>query len=76
MSVIRRAQWPRSSDSRLKGPSAALLKPWGSVFTLHYITLYSFSYIKQYLTINSCGYVYEQPVRTYCNIWLDVSQRS
>ena len=32
--------------------------------------------INEYLAIDSGGYVYEQPSRINCSIWLDVSQRS
>ena len=30
----------------------------------------------EYLAIDSGGYVYEQPSRINCSIWLDASQRS
>ena len=30
----------------------------------------------EYLAIDSGGYVYEQPLRINCSIWLDASQRS
>ena len=75
-----RAQWlrGRTSDSRLREPRfescAAVLKPWASFFTLHCSS--SLSYINEYLAINSGGYVYEQPSRINCSIWLDASQRS
>ena len=32
--------------------------------------------LNEYLTIDSGGYVYEQPSRINCSIWLDASQRS
>ena len=75
-----RAQWlrGRASDSRLREPGfescAAVLKPWASFFTLHCSS--SLSCIHEYLAIDSGGYVYEQPSRINCSIWLDASQRS
>ena len=74
-----RVQWlrGRASDSRLREPGfesyAAALKPWASFFTLH---CSSSLCINEYLTIDSGGYVYEQPSRINCSIWLDASQRS
>ena len=53
---------------------AAALKPWASFFTLHCSS--SLSCLNEYLTIDSGGYVYEQPSRINCSIWLDASQRS
>ena len=53
---------------------AAVLKPWASFFTLHCSS--SLSCINEYLAIDSDGYVYEQPLRINCSIWLDASQRS
>ena len=38
--------------------------------------LSSLSCINEYLAIASGGYVYEQPSRINCSIWLDASQRS
>ena len=70
-----RAQWlrGRASDSRLREPGfescAAVLKPWANVFTLHCSS--SRSCINEYLAIDSGGYVYEQPSRINCSIWLD-----
>ena len=75
-----RAQWlrGRASDSRLRGPGlescAAVLKLWASCFTL--LCSSSLSCINEYLAIDSGGYVYEQPSRIDCSIWLDPSQRS
>ena len=75
-----RAQWLRGrvSDCRLREPGfescAAVLKPWASLFTLHCSS--SRSCINVYLTIDSGGYVYEQPPRINYSIWLDASQRS
>ena len=75
-----RAQWlsGRASDFRLREPgfesSAVVLKRWASVFTLHYSS--SLSCINEYQAIDSGGYVYEQPSRINCSIWLDASQRS
>ena len=54
--------------------SATLLKPRASFFTLHCSS--SLSCINEYLAIDSGGYVYEQPSRIICSIWLDASQRS
>ena len=78
--LICRAQWlrGRALDSRLRDPGfesgAAVLKPWASLFTLHCSSL--LSCINEYLAIDSGGYVYEQPSRINCTIWLDASQRS
>ena len=75
-----REQWlrGRAFDSRLREPAfescAAVLKPWASFFTLHNAS--SLSYINEYLVIDSGGYVYQQPSRINCSIWLDTSQRS
>ena len=75
-----RAHWlrGRASDSRLRKPGfepcAAVLKPWANVFTLHCSS--SLICINDYLVIESGGYVYEQPSRINCSIWLDVFQRS
>ena len=52
----------------------AVLKPWARFFTLHCAS--SLSCINEYLAIDSGGYVYEQPSRINCSIWLDASQRS
>ena len=74
------AQWLRGRDSgsRLREQGfeccAAVLKPWASVFTLHCSS--SFGCINEYMAIDSGGYVYEQPSRINCSIWLDASQRS
>ena len=68
----------RASDSRLQEPGfefcAEVLTRSASVFTLHCSS--SLSYINDYLPIDSGGYVYEQPSRISCSIWLDASQRS
>ena len=68
----------RTSDSRLREPEfescAAMLNPWASLFTLHCSS--SLSCIHEYLAMYSGGYVYEQPSRINCSIWLDASQRS
>ena len=75
-----RVQWlrGRASDSQLRGPGfescAAVLKPWARFFTLHCSS--SLSCINEYLAVDSGGYVYEQPSRINCSIWLDASQRS
>ena len=77
---LSRAQWPRVRvlDSQLRGPGfescAAVLKLGASVFTLHCSSL--LSCIKEYLAIDSGGYVYEQPSQINCSIWLDASQRN
>ena len=74
------AQWlrGRASDSRLREPGfescVAVLKPWAIVFTLHCSSL--LNCITEYLAIDSGGYVYEQPLRINCSIWLDASQWS
>ena len=74
------SQWLRSraSDSQLREPgfesSVVELKSWASFFTLHCSRL--LSCINEYLAIDSGGYVYEQPSRIKCSLWLDVSQRS
>ena len=73
-------QWlrGRASDSRLREPGfencAAVLKPWASFVTLQCSG--SLSCINEYLAIDSGRYVYEQPLRINCNVWLDASQRS
>ena len=75
-----RAQWlgGRASDSRLREPGfescAAVLKPWAIFFTLHCSS--SLSYTNEYLAIDSCRYVYEQPSRINYSIWLDASQEA
>ena len=51
-----------------------MLKSWASFFTLHCSS--SLNCINEYLTIDSGGYMYEQPSRINCSIWLDDSQRS
>ena len=65
-------------DSQLREPRfescAALLKPWANCFTLHCYS--SLSCINEYLAIDIGGYVYKQPSRINCSIWLDASQRS
>ena len=77
---ICRAPWlrGRASDFRLREPGfescATVLKPWASFFTLHCSS--SLSCINEYLVIDSGGYVYEQPSRIHCSIWLNASQRS
>ena len=50
------------------------VKTLSEFFTLHCSS--SLSCINEYLAIDSGGYVYEQPSRINCSIWLDVSQRS
>ena len=55
-------------------PVSRVLKPWTNVFTLHYSN--SLSCINEYPAIDSGGYVYEQPSRINCSIWLNASQRS
>ena len=80
MCVKGRAQWlmGRASDSRLREPGfescAAVFKTLGTFFTLHCSSY--LSCINEYLAIDSGGYVYEQPSRINCNIWLDASYRS
>ena len=54
--------------------SNPVLKPWASFYTLHCSS--SLSCINEYLTIDSGGYVYEEPSSINCSIWLDASQRS
>ena len=49
------------------------VKILGVFFTLHCSS--SLSCIDEYLTIDSGGYVHEQPSRINCSIWLDASQR-
>ena len=39
-------------------------------------TLLQFTQQYEYLATDSGGYVYEQPSRINCSIWLDASQRS
>ena len=74
------AKWlrGRTSNSWLREPGfescAAVLKTWASFFILHCSS--SLSCINEYLTIDSDGYVYEQPSRINCSIWVDASQRS
>ena len=76
----RRAPWlrGRASDSRLREPGfescAAVLKPRASFFTQYCSS--SLSCINEFPAINSGGYVYEQPSRINCSMWLDPSQRS
>ena len=78
--LSRRAQWlsGRASNPRLRGTRfescAAVLKPSASFFTLHCSS--SLSCINEYLAIDSGDYVYEQPSRINCSMWLDASQRS
>ena len=50
------------------------VKNMGKFFTLHCSS--SLSCINEYLAIDNGGYVYEQPSRINCSIWLDASQRS
>ena len=75
-----RAQWLRArvSDSRLRKPGfescAAVLKHWARFLTRHCHS--SLSCINVCLAIDSGGYVYEQPSRINCSIWLDASQRN
>ena len=46
--------------------------------TFFHSTLLQFTQLNknEYLAIYSGGYVYEQPSRINCSIWLDASQRS
>ena len=75
-----RAQWfrGRASDSRLREPG---FESWlrrynlGQVFSLYIAPVHS-AELNEYLAIDSGGYVYEQPSRINCSIWLDASQRS
>ena len=75
-----RVQWLRGrvSDSQIREPGfkscAAVLKPWVHFYTLHCSS--SLCCINEYLALDSGGYVYEQPSRNNCSIWLDASQRS
>ena len=77
---VYRAQWLRGrlSDSRLREPG---FESWlrrenlGQVFSLYIAPVHS-AELNEYLTIDSGGYVYEQPSRINCSIWLDASQRS
>ena len=57
MSLHCRAQWlrGRASDSRLGSNPVLQLKPWASFFNLHCSS--SFSYINEYLAIDSGGCV-------------------
>ena len=59
----------------MRGPgfesSGAVLKPSANLFTLHCSS--SLSWINEYLSIDSGGYVYEQHSRINCSIWLDAS---
>ena len=74
---LRRVQWlrGRASDSQLREPGcescAAVLKASASFFTLHCSS--SLSCVNEYLAIDSGGYVYKQPSRINCSIWLDAS---
>ena len=77
VSCFSRSQWLRSRTSDFRHgfeSCAAVLKPWASFFTLHCSS--SLSCINEYMATDSGGYVYEQPSRINCSIWLDVSQRS
>ena len=79
-SYDHKVQWlrGRASDSRLRGLGfefrAVVLKPWASFFSLHCSS--SPSCINEYLAIDSGGFVYEQPSRCNCSIWLDACQTS
>ena len=66
--------WLRGRVSKRFESCAAVLKPYAVFFTLDCSS--SFSCINEYLTIDSGGYVYEQPSCINCSIWLDASQRS
>ena len=72
------AQWlrGRASNFRLRKPvfesCAVVLKPWARFFTLYCSS--SLGCINE--AIDSGGYVYGQPSRINCSIWLDSSQRS
>ena len=55
----------------LKGEAKCIVM---CLFTLHCSS--SLSWINEYLTIYSGGYVYEQPSCINCSRWLDASQRS
>ncbi|KAK2178477.1 hypothetical protein NP493_542g01017 [Ridgeia piscesae] len=48
------------------------VKTMGKFFILHCSS--SLSCINKYLAIDSGGYVYEQPSRINCSIWLGASQ--
>ena len=50
------------------------VKTLGKFFTLYCSS--SLSCLNEFLTIDSGGYVYEQPSRSNYGIWLDASQRS
>ena len=64
----------RTLDYEYENPGVAVLKHWASCFTLHCFS--SLSCTNEYLAIDSGGYVYEQPSRINCSIWLDASQRT
>ena len=70
-----RAQWlrGRASDCRLQEPGfescAAVLKPWATFVHSTYIAPV-YRCTNEYLATDSDGYVYEQPSRINCSIWL------
>ena len=51
------------------------VKTLGKFFSLYIAPVHS-AELNEYLAIDSGGYVYEQPSRNNCSIWLDASQRS
>ena len=62
----------RTLDYEKPGSKLVLLIFWVDKF--FHSTLLQFTQL--YLTMDSGGYVYEQPLRINCSIWLDASQRS
>ena len=66
----------RASDSRYENPGSnpGCGESW-QVFSLYIAPVHS-AELNEYLAIDSGGYVYEQPSRINCSIWLDASQRS
>ena len=69
------AQWlgGRGSDFRLRElgfeSCAAALKSWALFFTCSS----SLGCVNEYMAMDSGGYVYEQPSRINCSIWLESS---
>ena len=51
------------------------VKTLGKFCSLYIAPVHS-AELNEYLAIDSGGYVYEQPSRINCSIWLDASQRS
>ena len=62
----------RTLDNENPGSNLVHLR---QVFSLHIVPS-SLSCTNEYLAIDSGGYVYEQPSRINCSVWLDASQRS